>query len=69
MAKKKPQRVMCGSCMEEFEESKITMATLPINPSSDRNGFYYRNLCDKCIEDPHYVNRIVDRQAPRKLGR
>lgn len=69
MTKKKPQNIMCGSCMEEFEESKITMTTLPINPSSDKNGFYYRNLCGKCIEDPHYANRIVDRQAPRKLGR
>jgi hypothetical protein len=69
MAPKKPQKVMCGSCTEEFEESKIQMVTLPINPSSDKNGFYYRNLCGKCEKDPFYANRIVDRQAPRKLGK
>ena len=67
-AKKKEVDIMCGSCHNDFNESKITLVTLHINPGDSKNGMYCRNLCEKCKKTEYYKGRILFEEQPRKFN-
>jgi DnaJ-class molecular chaperone len=65
---KKEKKTMCGSCHGEYTEDKVKMVTLHVNPGVEKNGRYLRVLCESCMNDEFYVNRILETQTPRKLN-
>lgn len=67
-AKKKEVELMCGSCYNDFLESKITLVTLHVNYGNPRNGMYCRNLCEKCKKTQYYKDRILLEEPPRKFN-
>jgi predicted nucleic-acid-binding Zn-ribbon protein len=67
-AKKKDVKIMCGSCYNDFPEKEIIIATLTVNPESEKNGFFCRNLCPKCKTHPYYENRIRGEEPYRKFN-
>ena len=67
-AKKKDVKIMCGSCYNDFPEKEIVIVTLTVNPDSDENGLFCRNLCPKCKTNSFYVKRMRGEEAYRKFN-
>jgi hypothetical protein len=66
-AKKKDIKIMCGSCLNDFLSTEITIVSLPIKPDGTGAQFC-KQLCPKCVNDPYYKDRAVKEEPYRKFN-